>query len=123
MLASQNGHDTVVQILLTFWPGGPEAAFGLNGGTDGADVDGNTALHFASMNGHLLVLRTLLAAGADSERRNVWSWRGVDYSATVQAEVYFKNLVADTERRKQAGQEAKDKRTGGAVRLVGADGD
>lgn len=83
MLASQNGHDTVVQILLTFWPGGPEAAFGLNGGTDGADVDGNTALHFASMNGHLLVLRTLLAAGADSERRNVWSWRGVDYSATV----------------------------------------
>jgi hypothetical protein len=90
MLASQNGHDTVVQILLTFWPGGPEAAFGLNfgsvgngGGGNGADVDGNTALHFASMNGHLLVLRTLLAAGADSERRNVWSWRGVDYSATV----------------------------------------
>lgn len=41
----------------------------------------------------------------------------------MQAEVYFKNLVADTERRKQAGQEAKDKRTGGAVRLVGADGD
>lgn len=95
MLASTNGHDTVVQILLTFWPGGPEAAFGLgangktgNGGNgmgvgDGADVDGNTALHFASMNGHLLVLRTLLAAGADSERRNCWSWRGVDYSATV----------------------------------------
>jgi ankyrin repeat protein len=86
MLAAQNGHDTVVQILLTFWPGGPDAAFGLGGAGGigaGADIDGNTALHFASSNGHLLVLRTLLAAGADSERRNVWSWKGVDYSATV----------------------------------------
>jgi ankyrin repeat protein len=78
MLASQGGHDTVVQILLTFWPGGPEAALRGPG-----DVDGNTALHFASSNGHLLVLRTLLAAGADSERRNVWSWTAVAYSATV----------------------------------------
>jgi len=91
---------------------------------ENADVDGNTALHFASINGHLLVLRTLLAAGADSERRNVWSWRAVDYSATVQAEVYFKGLVAEVERRRQVRMEVEREGRGGAVRLVGAgDGD
>jgi len=46
------------------------------------------------------VLRTLLAAGADSEKRNVWHWTPVSYSATVQAEVYFRGLVAEVERRK-----------------------
>ncbi|KAH7369524.1 ankyrin repeat-containing domain protein [Rhexocercosporidium sp. MPI-PUGE-AT-0058] len=112
MLASKEGHDTVVQILLTFSPSGPEALL------EGADVDGNTALHFASSNGHLLVLRTLLAAGADSEKRNVWSWTPVAYSATVQAEVYFKGLVAEVERRKMIRREAKEKGTGGAVRIV-----
>ena len=81
-------------------------------------MDGNTALHFASSNGHLLVLRTLLAAGADSERRNVWSWTPVAYSATVQAEVYFKGLVAEVERRRQRAREAESRGTGGAVRLV-----
>lgn len=143
MLASQKGHDTVVQILLTFWPGGPAVALGGPG-----DVDGNTALHFASSDGHLLVLRTLLAAGADSERRNVWSWTPIAYSASVsadnllwlaieeanvhgnmeqssliislqvQAEVYFKGLVAEVERRKQVRREVTEKKIGGAVRLV-----
>src|SRR6185312_4732150 len=63
MEASRGGHDTVLQILLTYVPGGAESA------VLRADVDGNTALHFASSNGNLLVLRTLLAAGADAERR------------------------------------------------------
>ncbi|KAI6714860.1 hypothetical protein PZA11_007744 [Diplocarpon coronariae] len=112
MLASKEGHDTVVQILLTFSPSGPEALL------EGADLDGNTALHFASSNGHLLVLRTLLAAGADSERRNVWSWTPVAYSATVQAEVYFKGLVGEVERRKAVRREVKEKGTGGSVRVV-----
>lgn len=88
---------------------------------DNADVDGNTALHFASSNGHLLVLRTLLAAGADSEKRNVWSWTPVAYSATVQAEVYFKGLVAEVERRKVVRREAVEKGKGGAVRVVVGD--
>jgi len=73
------------------------------------DMDGNTALHFASANGHLLVLRTLLAAGADPERRNGWSWTAVSYSATVQAEVYFRNLVQEREeavRKKKEGKQA-----------------
>lgn len=85
---------------------------------ENADVDGNTALHFASSNGHLLVLRTLLAAGADSERRNAWSWTPVAYSATVQAEVYFKGLVAEVEKRRMVRTKAVDKKTGAGVRLV-----
>jgi uncharacterized protein len=95
MEASLGGHDTVLQILLTFAPAGAADA------VQRADLDGNTALHFASSNGHLLVLRTLLAAGADAERRNVWSWTAVAYSATVQAEVYLKGLIAEVEKRRQ----------------------
>ncbi len=38
--------------------------------------------------------------------------------AQVQAEVYFKGLVSEIERRKQVRREAKEKGTGGGVRLV-----
>ncbi|CZT53470.1 related to AVO2 Component of a complex containing the Tor2p kinase and other proteins, which may have a role in regulation of cell growth [Rhynchosporium secalis] len=112
MLASREGHDTVVQILLTFSPSGPAELL------EASDIDGNTALHFASSNGHLLVLRTLLAAGADSEKRNVWSWTPVAYSATVQAEVYFKGLVSEVERRNKVRRDVREKGTGGGVRIV-----
>ncbi|KAH8899956.1 ankyrin [Thozetella sp. PMI_491] len=114
MCASQNGHDTVLQILLTYAPGGAAKAVGQ------ADVDGNTALHFASSHGHLLVLRTLLAAGAEAGRRNVWSWTAASYSATVQAEVYLKNLVTDVQKREKTawtGGQSTQKRAAG-VRLV-----
>ncbi|KAK4195289.1 ankyrin repeat-containing domain protein [Triangularia verruculosa] len=94
MEASLHGHDTVVQLLLTYAPGGAERAL------RNADLDGNTALHFASSNGNLLVLRTLLAAGADASRKNVWQWTAEAYSATVQAEVYLKGLVLEVERRR-----------------------
>jgi ankyrin repeat protein len=97
MEAARGGHDTVLQILLTYAPAGAAAAVGA------ADNDGNTALHFASSYGHLLVLRTLLAAGADAGRRNAWNWTAVDYSATVQAEVYLKGLVAEVEKRRALG--------------------
>ncbi|CZT10704.1 related to AVO2 Component of a complex containing the Tor2p kinase and other proteins, which may have a role in regulation of cell growth [Rhynchosporium graminicola] len=112
MLASREGHDTVVQILLTFSPSGPAELL------EASDIDGNTALHFASSNGHLLVLRTLLAAGADAEKRNVWSWTPVAYSATVQAEVYFKGLVSEVERRNKVRRDVREKGTGGGVRIV-----
>ena len=88
-----------------------------------ADIDGNTALHFASSNGHLLILRTLLAAGADPERRNLWSWTPVAYSATVQAEVYFKGLIGDAEKRRVVKRDVDIRGLGGSVRLVtGNDG-
>lgn len=96
MEASRGGHDTVLQILLTWDPEGASGAVAR------ADEDGNTALHFASSNGNLLVLRTLLAAGADPGRRNVWDWTAISYSATVAAEVYLKGLVAETQRKKRA---------------------
>ncbi|TAQ86514.1 hypothetical protein B7494_g5165 [Chlorociboria aeruginascens] len=103
MIASLGGHDTVLQILLTYAPDGPEALL------DHCDLEGNTALHFASSNGNLLALRTLLAAGADSERRNVWSWTPVSYSATVSAEVYFKALVGEVVRRREVRREIVEK--------------
>ena len=112
MEASLGGHDTVLQILLTYAPGGATEA------VQNADLEGNTALHFASSNGNLLVLRTLLAAGADAERRNIWSWTAIAYSATVQAEVYLKGLVAEVERRRQARRDTADFKKGASVRIV-----
>lgn len=109
MEASLGGHDTVLQILLTWDPEGAAAA------VSRADADGNTALHFASSNGNLLVLRTLLAAGADPDRRNVWNWTAISYSATVAAEVYLKGLVAEAQRKKLAQRESEK---AGGVRVV-----
>ncbi|KAL8369606.1 hypothetical protein RB595_000099 [Gaeumannomyces hyphopodioides] len=100
MEASLGGHDTALQILLTYVPGGAAEA------VQKVDLDGNTALHLASSGGNLLVLRTLLAAGADAERRNAWNWTALSYSATVQAETYLKTLVAEIERRRAAKRDA-----------------
>lgn len=113
------GHDTALQILLTYVPGGPREA------VQRADLEGNTALHFASSNGNLLGLRTLLAAGADVERRNIWNWTPAAYSATVQSEVYLKGLVTEVERRQQLKKEIEATRhkKAGAVRVVTADSD
>lgn len=120
MEASRGGHDTAVQILLTYVPGGPEAA------VRNADLEGNTALHFASGNGNLLVLRTLLAAGAEADRRNIWSWTAVAYSATVEAEVYLKRLVTESEAKRKLKMQAEETRKNesalkGGVRMVSND--
>lgn len=108
MLAASNGFDTCVQLLLTHAPPPPAADMAADPQLTPArallraqDADGNTALHFASANGQLLVLRTLVAAGAEHERRNAWSWTAVSYSATVAAEVYFKALVGEREERER----------------------
>lgn len=117
MEASIGGHDTILQLLLTYAPTGPYEA------VHRADVEGNTALHFASSSGNLLGLRTLLAAGADIERRNIWNWTPSAYSATVQAEVYLKGLVTEVERRQQLKRTLDASKRGGAVRVVPNDGD
>ncbi|KAM4065686.1 ankyrin repeats (3 copies) domain-containing protein [Hirsutella rhossiliensis] len=117
MEASIGGHDTILQLLLTYAPAGPYEA------VQRADVEGNTALHFASSSGNLLGLRTLLAAGADVERRNIWNWTPAAYSATVQAEVYLKGLVTEVERRQQLKRGVDASKRGGAVRVVTDDGD
>ena len=89
------------------------------------DLDGNTPLHHASASGSLKALRILLAAGANPLAKNNYDWTPLAYSQTVAAEVYFKNLVAEFERRKVEGakqsEEIQRQRAAG-VRLVGDDG-
>ncbi|KAF7561154.1 hypothetical protein G7046_g2989 [Stylonectria norvegica] len=112
MEACLGGHDTILQILLTYVPGGPYDA------VRRADVEGNTALHFASGNGNLLVVRTLMAAGADVEKRNIWNWTPAAYSATVAAEVYFKGLVTEVGKRQQLRRDVDVAKKGAGVRVV-----
>jgi len=85
------------------------------------DADGNTPLHHASAAGNLAALRMLLAAGANPLAKNDYDWTPLAYSQTVAAEVYFKNLVAEFERRKveglRVGEERERQRAAG-VRLV-----
>lgn len=62
--------------------------------------------------------------------KNAYDWTPLAYSQTVAAEVYFKNLVAEFERRKVEGvradrdrKEETLRRKGAGVRLVTDDGD
>lgn len=94
------------------------------------DNHGDTPLHHASAAGSLKALRILLAAGADPMATNSYDWTSLAYSQTVAAEVYFKNLVAEFERRKIEGvrgeQERKEeqmRRRGAGVRLVTGEDD
>ncbi|KAF4554637.1 Ankyrin repeat-containing protein 1 [Elsinoe fawcettii] len=59
------------------------------------DNQGNTPLHHASAAGALKALRILLEAGADPSAKNNAYWTPLAYSQTVQAEVYFKQLIAE----------------------------
>ena len=47
----------------------------------------------------------------------------MNYSATVAAEVYFKNLIAENSGKRRVRMEVERKGTGGGVRLVGKDVD
>lgn len=88
------------------------------------DVHGDTCLHQACAWGNLKTARALVQAGADPLRTNHAGWKPDAYSLSVQADVYFRNLVAEFERRKA--EDAARKRTerrppnggGGRVRLV-----
>lgn len=89
------------------------------------DHDGNTALHHASASGSLKALRILLTVGANPLAKNNYDWTPLAYSQTVAAEVYFKNLVAEFERRKVEGArqgEERDRQRAAGVRLVEDDG-
>ncbi|KAJ4403799.1 26S proteasome non-ATPase regulatory subunit [Didymella pomorum] len=89
------------------------------------DASGNTALHHASAAGELKALRLLLQYGANPLVTNAYSWTPVHYSASPQAEAYFKTLIIDFEKAKAESrrelQERQKARQGG-VRLV-TDGD
>ena len=113
-IASQNpASTTLIQVLLSnpSFPADPESR----------DYDGNTALHHASASSSLKALRVLLAAGANPLAKNNCDWTPLAYSQTVAAEVYFKNLVAEFERRKVEGArlgEEREKQRAAGVRII-----
>lgn len=79
------------------------------------DSVGNTALHHASAYGQLKAIRTLMEHGADPNARNAWNWTPVSYSASVQAEVYFRGLVG-AQQRAEAGEGGGGSGSGGRSR-------
>ena len=97
MLTARTPHTTLVQHLISLspFPSSPILSTGgkVTNPIQTADTSGNTPLHYASAYGQLKSIRTLLENGADASARNAWSWTPVSYSASVQAEVYFKGLV------------------------------
>jgi ankyrin repeat protein len=65
---------TIVMSELTYWSslgnlGKVKLALQKNPNVNQADADGYTALHFAAENGHVEVVRLLLAKGADRTKR------------------------------------------------------
>ena len=98
-----------------------EALLTHNSNSQAMDNNGNSCLHYASTWGNLKAVRALIQAGADPLQRNHQGWTPQYYSITVQAEVYYKNLVAEWEKRKA--EEAIRIKTlrgkgGGGLRLV-----
>lgn len=90
------------------------------------DKVGSTCLHYATAWGNLKAVRVLVQAGADPLARNNDGWMPQYYSVTVQAEVYFRNLVSEWEKR-QAEEEMRHRQRveaeRGGVRLVLEDDD
>lgn len=119
MLTSRTPHTALLTHLLTLSPSptSPLAS---------TDTSGNTPLHYASAYGQLKSIRTLLEHGADAAARNAWSWTPVSYSASVQAEVYFKGLVNAAEREREGMATVTGARSRGGsgpkmVRMVSAE--
>ncbi|KAF2671057.1 ankyrin [Microthyrium microscopicum] len=112
MLASRNGTLPLISPLLTATTPASITAH---------DKDGNTALHYASASGELKALRLLLQYGASPLAQNAYSWTPIAYSATTAAEAYFKQLVAEIERRRVEAVKdlrEKEKARQAGVRLV-----
>ena len=95
----------------------------LRAGADARRVDrkGNNCLHYATAWGNLKAVRLLMQAGADPLGANAAGWTPEYYSLSVQAEVYYRNLVAEYARRRiddKTKHRERQAKGGGAVRLV-----
>jgi hypothetical protein len=119
MISSRSGALPLLSLLLTSSPPALPTAH---------DNDGNTALHHASAAGELKALRLLLQYGASPLAQNNYSWTPIAYSSTVAAEAYFKQLVAEFEKRRVEGLKQEREREAatrqqriGGVRLVTQD--
>lgn len=90
---------------------------------DAHDKKGNTCLHYATAWGNLKAVRALIQAGAVPVSTNREGWQPNSYSLTVQAEVYYKALVTEWEKRMDEGaqRETEQRTTGRSVRLVQSD--
>lgn len=98
-----------------------EALLKHNADINVVDKNGDTCLHCASAWGNLKSIRVLAQAGADPICCNYKGWTPQSYSISVQAEVYYKSLVAEWERRKaQEVIRMRERRGkgGGGLRLV-----
>ena len=91
---------------------------------DAQDAKGNTCLHYATAWGNLKAVRALIQAGAVPVSTNRAGWQPDSYSLTVQAEVYYKNLVSDWEKRVDVEELQRDierRAQARSVRLVQGD--
>ncbi|KAF8476134.1 ankyrin repeat-containing domain protein [Kalaharituber pfeilii] len=90
IIAAKMGHDGIVTALLDL---GPEWV-----DIDATDGNGNTALHYASAYGHLKTIRILIERGANPHLPNRQKWTAEQFSFSIQAEQYFKQLVSEKEK-------------------------
>lgn len=98
-----------------------ESLLAHNSDVHAQDNNGNSGLHYASTWGNLKAVRVLIQAGADPLQRNHQGWTPQYFSITVQAEVYYKNLVVEWEKRKaEEVIRTRERRGkgGGGLRLV-----
>lgn len=112
MLSARHGALPLLPLLLTNDPPASPAAH---------DSDGNTALHHASAAGELKACRVLLQYGASPVAQNAYSWTPIHYSATNAAEMYFKALVQEFEKRRvEQGrmEKERERQKAAGVRLV-----
>jgi uncharacterized protein len=85
------------------------------------DSKGASSLHYAATWGNLKAVRALIQAGADPLQQDEKGWTPQYYSLTVQAEVYYRNLVAEWEKQKARDAIRTRERRGkggGRLRLV-----
>ncbi|KAJ0419682.1 ankyrin repeat-containing domain protein [Aspergillus carlsbadensis] len=138
--ASENGHEGVVQVLLaapgiwvdgertrtrtrTSCTGGGGGGYAHRGGPRGAG-DTMTPMMLAARNGHVAIIRMLIGAGADAERRDMFGRTALRWAmGCLQGPAMMAILGATRERREAAaaaGAEGKEKEDGEEGCLVRA---